>query len=1250
MEDMKITNDGEIKHSRVGFKTGTIILFVFLQFFLFIGISHAASITWIAPSAGTWNTASNWSGGVVPGSADDVIFSASSTQPVTINQNVGVSSITMTSGYTGTITQGAYTVTLTPGSPSSAAYTAAGGTFNGGSGAMTVNGGFILNGGSFIAPANLTISGNNDQFANAGVFTPNGGTVIVSSTPVTITGSSTFYTLQIAEQGGTPVITIATGTTLAVTNDLQIDDYNQNAAIELLGGGQINVTGNIDNTYSPSGTMWVATSTITINLDGTGTQTLNGGTGSTGLCAWSGHGFCGLILPNLTINKSAGNVVFANYIAIEGNLTNQNATPIIAGTSTIAFISFPGTTSVITGSSTLWNFVVAPIISSNPYSIVVATGTALTVDGTFTSNQNYGALDFNGGGQINAQGDIVGTDAGYVGGTGGDLLLALNGTGTQNLIGTFVYTSDFVINKPSGSVTISGTPTFQGYGTWSNLSGTTINPGTSTVTFYGADPNTTSTPNVTITGSSTFYDLAITGNCPNGNEIATIATGTAITITNDLQMKPNTCSIQMLGGGQIDATGNIDDINPSNDSYLSTSTVSIYLTGTSTQTLNGGSGSSGVCGWSGYGFCGLLLPNLTINKSGGSVILANDIGIEGNFTNMSATPISAGTSKVSFVPLPGTMPIITGSSTFYNVNFSGVNSSNIDFTIATGTTLTVQNALTITVIWGYADFYGGGQIDVQGNIIDGAPGYDDPAPDGGGTVSFIMDGTSTQIFGFGSFIGIGGIYENLPNLTVNKTSGVVEIYGDNWLRVTESVTVQQGELRLSDPSGNAQRFTVNGPLTVDSGGLLSNYPTVSSTLYLGTSLTNNGTVFIDGSGNQCGTSIPDYAILNSTSSAQIPWTGTGTVIMRYANVASQGGSEPISVLNGVNSGGNNSNWSFVTGAVPQLVQETASSGPSGTSQLTLSFPNPWPRQGDLILVAVSSRNQSIAPPTDNASNTYYLLASSTFGSSPTTGVSLYYAKNVSTTQSFAITINGTSSLGSQLLSAEALEYTGMTQSSTLDTYNSNTDTSGSATFLTSNNAVGSYLNELYFGVATISTSTSVAAGSGWTSRGGFSNTSGQQGLYTEDIMSSSTLNIPATWTASTSTSYAGIIAVFRPPEVNNFQQSGTLDSQTLDTQSTSGAQLNSFVWQGTQPVGTYVKFQFAGSNSASGPWNFVGPDGTSNTYFSTSAGTPMSLVSPTSGYTLFSGYRYFRYRVTLYSDITQQYTPIVSGVTLNWSP
>jgi len=107
----------------------------------------------------------------------------------------------------------------------------------------------------------------------------------------------------------------------------------------------------------------------------------------------------------------------------------------------------------------------------------------------------------------------------------------------------------------------------------------------------------------------------------------------------------------------------------------------------------------------------------------------------------------------------------------------------------------------------------------------------------------------------------------------------------------------------------------------------------------------------------------------------------------------------------------------------------------------------------------------------------------------------------------------------------------------------------------------------------------------------------------------------------------------------------TLDSTTYDSGSANGVQLNSVLWHGTQPAGTAVRFQFAASNSSGGPWNFMGTDGTANTYFNTGPDASIKL-----DYNLFNNTRYFRYRIILSSDMSQHLTPRVDEVLINWSP
>ena len=110
---------------------------------------------------------------------------------------------------------------------------------------------------------------------------------------------------------------------------------------------------------------------------------------------------------------------------------------------------------------------------------------------------------------------------------------------------------------------------------------------------------------------------------------------------------------------------------------------------------------------------------------------------------------------------------------------------------------------------------------------------------------------------------------------------------------------------------------------------------------------------------------------------------------------------------------------------------------------------------------------------------------------------------------------------------------------------------------------------------------------------------------------------------------------------------GTLDSTTYDTGIASGSQLNAVLWQGTLPAGGTTEFQFAGSNSSSGPWNFAGPSGDQTTWYVASPGVSVPL-----SYTLFNNYRYFRYRVNLIqgAGVGASSSPTVNDVIINWSP
>ena len=71
------------------------------------------------------------------------------------------------------------------------------------------------------------------------------------------------------------------------------------------------------------------------------------------------------------------------------------------------------------------------------------------------------------------------------------------------------------------------------------------------------------------------------------------------------------------------------------------------------------------------------------------------------------------------------------------------------------------------------------------------------------------------------------------------------------------------------------------------------------------------------------------------------------------------------------------------------------------------------------------------------------------------------------------------------------------------------------------------------------------------------------------------------------------------------------------------------------PAGTSLRFQAAGSNSSGGPFNFVGPDGTANSFFTTT-NAPLDR---------FNGNRFLKYRAFLGTDNTAA-TPTLNDATV----
>lgn len=99
----------------------------------------------------------------------------------------------------------------------------------------------------------------------------------------------------------------------------------------------------------------------------------------------------------------------------------------------------------------------------------------------------------------------------------------------------------------------------------------------------------------------------------------------------------------------------------------------------------------------------------------------------------------------------------------------------------------------------------------------------------------------------------------------------------------------------------------------------------------------------------------------------------------------------------------------------------------------------------------------------------------------------------------------------------------------------------------------------------------------------------------------------------------------------------TLISTTIDVGGTP-SQFYALDWTAAEPSGTDARFQVA-SNTDNATWNYVGPDGTSGSYFT----TPDTAIG-----TSHTNHRYFRYKAYL-STTNGTQTPSVQNVTIEFT-
>src|SRR3989338_10837547 len=288
---------------------------------------QAATITWDGGCGAedtNWSCAENWSNDAVPLATDTFVFdstsddvSLASTVDAAFNATETIATLTISAGYTGTITMATTLHVTTAFSQADGFFTAAGQT-------LDLNGSFTLSAGEFTASSGTTtLAGAMTISAVTPTFSANGGTwTFDGATTATLAcGSVSFNSVTFAHTSGTK--TVNSDCSLPLGADPIIST-----------GGSITVTG---GTLSGTGALTKSSATLTLNA------------------AAVLDGFTGLVTSALTI--SGADIDLSSYTTVDingaftfssGSFIAPSGTRTVAGAMTISDSDFSHSSGTIT--------------------------------------------------------------------------------------------------------------------------------------------------------------------------------------------------------------------------------------------------------------------------------------------------------------------------------------------------------------------------------------------------------------------------------------------------------------------------------------------------------------------------------------------------------------------------------------------------------------------------------------------------------------------------------------------------------------------------------------------------------------------------------------------------------------------------------------------------------------------------------------------------------------------------------------
>lgn len=314
----------------------------------------ASRIYWISPSTSNWDSTDNWSlssggpsGASVPDSSSIAVFDSSGDSGCSVDATVSVSGLEIASGYTSTISQNGFPITV--GLDGMTLY---GGSFDGTNANISISGQFILSGSDFTSTSGTLFVGSDFIYDGTGSFVHNNGLVRIRANDTTFQAPDIhFFDLRI-EMGED-----YTGFSL-IQNDIYIENELNLLSGYFKGDGTVHVRGDVTCTsfFGIAG----SDNTTLVLMDGSGYQNV--------------HNYVGAVWPSFSVDKTTlGEVILSEEspMFINGDLSvidgtlNTNGIDLYVGQG--SGIRFQRTDSTI-----------IPVISEQPESQEVYEGDSVT--------------------------------------------------------------------------------------------------------------------------------------------------------------------------------------------------------------------------------------------------------------------------------------------------------------------------------------------------------------------------------------------------------------------------------------------------------------------------------------------------------------------------------------------------------------------------------------------------------------------------------------------------------------------------------------------------------------------------------------------------------------------------------------------------------------------------------------------------------------------------------------------------------